>query len=133
MKLEDIKQFNLPECSRICSNPLGGTLGIGKVVGEARISTTAQAWIRTFHRTKKEFIYEFLNSTKISQHGHPHNPNFSVDRPKRFLVFIYGIVHEGEAYNLAYATSMLDDTEQVNVVRLTNLDDLTKIENYNPY
>lgn len=128
MKLKDIMELNLPVYQRDYPNSLGGTLEIGKVIGEASISTTARAWVRGFEKVPgTESSYRFLFPSQISQHG------MSRHRPKRFPVYILGLVNEGEASNLAYATSMLDDTEEINIVRLTNLEEITRITGYRNY
>jgi hypothetical protein len=124
MKLEDIKELNLPHYQH---NPDSKEITIGDYVAKAEISTAADAWVEGY--AKKGNSYHFSFQGGISQHEDPRFPG-SKDKSKDFPVYILGIVDEGKVHNLAYATSRDHDTKKINTLRLTNLDKITHIGDY---
>jgi hypothetical protein len=126
MELEEFKRFNLPEYPHKGGNLAELTLE-STVIADAKIATTGEAWVRGFQKVSEEkSTWKFKFHHPISQHG------TSRERPKRFPVYVFGLVNEDEKYSLAYATSMLDDTEEFNVIRLTSINQITNLLDYIP-
>ena len=110
--MERIK--NLPKIDP----PKNLELIVGDVVEMAEISVTDDAWVKLYEKTNGK--YTFLNHQGISQHGSSKN------KPKKFPVYIFGVVDEGKEQSLAYAQSIHEHTNEVNIVRLTNIKQITK-------
>lgn len=124
MKLEDIKALNLPHYKH---DPNSVELTIGDSVAKAEISTIAEAWVWGYSRNGGNYHFSFQRG--ISQHEDPRFP-CSRNKPKDFPVYVIGIVEEGKANKLAYATSRDHDTKKINTLRLTPLEQVIQISDY---
>lgn len=93
-------------------------LTVGNIVEMAEISVTDEAWVRGFEKEGK--MYKFLFQQGISQHGSSKN------KPKKFPVYVFGVVDEGKIQSLAYAQSKDGETEVVNILRLTDVKQIVK-------
>jgi hypothetical protein len=88
------------------------------VIEMAEIAVTADAEAELFE--KDEEVYNHLIHEGISQHGKSKN------RPKRFKVDILGVTKEKGKQYLIYAQSIHHDTNEVNIVRITPVNHITK-------
>lgn len=125
MKLEDINELNLPHYKH---NPDSREITVGDMVAKAEISTSADAWVFGYAKTKGE-SYHFSFQLPISQHEDPQFPG-SKDQPKDFPAYVIGIVDEGKSHSLAYATSRIHHNKKIHTLRLTNLEQITHIGDY---
>lgn len=121
MKLEDIKALNLPHYEH---DSFSVDIIVGDVVAKAEISTTANAWELGY--AKKGDRYHFVFQRGISQTEDSRYPG-SKDEPKNFLVYVIGIVDGGDTHKLAYASSENSRKEHIHTLRLTDLEQITRI------
>ena len=91
---------------------------VGDISGIAEISVTDDAWVELYEKTSGK--YTFLNHQGISQHGSSKN------KPKKFPVYVLGVIDEGKKQSLVYAQSIHERTNEVNIVRLTDVRQITK-------
>jgi hypothetical protein len=122
MKLENIKELNLPHYKH---ESFSSELTVGDIVAKAEISATDDAW--EFGYAKKGNSYHFVFQQGISQTEDPQFPG-SKDEPKDFLVYLVGIVDEGKTHKLAYASSKNGRIGHIHTLRLTRLDQITRID-----
>jgi len=125
MKLEDLKELNLPHYKH---DPNSKEITVGDIVAKAEIAVTADAWVWGYAKTNGN-TYHFSFQGGISQHEDPQFPG-SKDQPKDIDVLVVGIVEEGKKHSLAYATSKIHHTKKIHTLRLTNLDHVTEIGDY---
>lgn len=114
-RFKDLPRITLSESDKL----QGLELKIGDVYESAEIAVTDNAWVELFER-KEDGVYRFLNHQGISQHGDSKN------KPKRFHVYVFGVVDDKSRQSLVYAQSIHDDTNLVNIVRLTSIPHVTK-------
>ena len=116
MRLEDFDKFNLPHYKH---DVLSIELTVGEPIAEAWIASAANAWVRGYSKGGDNYHYSFQGG--ISQVENPFFPG-SKNEPKDFYgVAVFGIVDEGEAHSLAYATSRNHKTKKIHTLRLTEI------------
>ncbi len=126
MKLEDLKELNLPHYEH---DPSLKEIIIGDtVVAKAEISVTADAWVVGYSKCGRD-KYHSTFQRPISQHEDPQFPG-SKNQPKDIPVYIVGIVEEGKNYSLAYAKSRIHHTKKIHTLRLTPLEQIIEIGDY---
>jgi hypothetical protein len=123
MKLEDFREMKMHIYKH---NPASKEIEVGDPVASAFISSTSDAWVEGYAKgSDGKYHHSFQGG--ISQHEDPQYPG-SKNEPKYFQIFIVGIVDEGKTHNLAYATSLNNQTRKIHTLRITNLDHFTGIE-----